>query len=134
MKLRALALSVLFAAGCSSPKVITEVVPTPTPTPKASKPPKKKRPAVHTPKPRLLGDVWHRLAQCESGGNWSYQGPRYSGGLQFTYATWRMAGGTKYAPTAGEATPAQQIAVAKSWLAKTSWAQWPTCSRLIGVR
>lgn len=143
MKLRALALSVLFAAGCHSPKVVTEVPP--FLTVKASKPTKKKRQVVHTPKP--LSDVWHRIADCESGkrdqnnepiagtADWDIENPPYTGGVQFMLSTWRLAGGTKYAPTAGQATPAQQIAIAKSWLAKTDWAsQWPRCSRLVGAR
>lgn len=131
MKLRALALSILLLAGCGR----EGSVPTPSPSPKTSGPPKKKRPH-YTPKPKKpKDDVWTRLAKCESGGDWDYQGPTYSGGIQFKYATWRMAGGTKYAPTAGQATPAQQIAIAKAWLSKTSWAsQWPHCSRVVGAR
>lgn len=79
--------------------------------------------------------VWDRLAQCESGGNWSYNGGSgFDGGLQFLPSTWRAAGGTKYAPYAYLASREQQIAVAKSWLARTSWSQWPACSRRIGVR
>lgn len=81
------------------------------------------------------GGVWDRLAQCESTGNWSYNGSSgYDGGLQFLPSTWRAAGGTRYAPYAYLATREQQIAVAESWLAKTSWSQWPACSRKLGLR
>lgn len=79
-------------------------------------------------------DVWDRLAQCESGGNWHHTGGRFSGGLQFLPSTWRAAGGTRYAPTAAQATREQQIAIAQSWLARTSWSQWPACSRRLGLR
>lgn len=79
--------------------------------------------------------VWDRLAQCESGGNWSINtGNGYYGGVQFSAATWRAAGGTKYAAYAHQATREQQIAVAESWLARTSWSQWPACSRKLGLR
>lgn len=78
--------------------------------------------------------VWDRLAACESGGNWASTRGRYDGGLQFHPSTWRAAGGTRYAPTADQASREEQIAVAESWLAKTSWAQWPACSRKLGLR
>lgn len=81
------------------------------------------------------GSVWDRLAQCESGGRWNYNGGSgYDGGLQFSPSTWRAAGGTKYAPYAHQASREEQIAVAKSWLARTSWRQWPACSRKLGLR
>lgn len=78
--------------------------------------------------------VWDKIAACESGGNWSSTVGRYDGGLQFHPSTWRAAGGTRYAPTADQASREEQIAVAESWLAKTSWAQWPACSRRLGLR
>lgn len=98
-----------------------------------------------TPKPKPIrqptrlpevsgGTVWDRLAQCESGGNWHHTGGRFSGGLQFLPSTWRAAGGTRYAPTAAQATREQQIAIAQSWLARTSWSQWPACSSRLGLR
>ena len=43
------------------------------------------------------GSVWDRLAQCESGGNWSINtGNGYYGGLQFSLSTWRAYGGDGY--------------------------------------
>ncbi|MBC9956191.1 resuscitation-promoting factor [Yimella sp. cx-51] len=57
--------------------------------------------------------MWDRIAQCESGGNWSINtGNGYYGGLQFAFASWVGAGGTKYAPRADLATRAQQITIA----------------------
>lgn len=106
--------------------------PTATPIPPTPKP---------KPKVKVAGvqigpgdSVWYRLAQCESGGRWNIENPPYSGGLQFLPSTWRMAGGTRYAPRPSQATPAQQIQIAKEWLARTSWAQWPACSRKLGLR
>lgn len=80
------------------------------------------------------GSVWDRLAQCESGGRWDLNVGTYDGGLQFHPKTWIAAGGGKYAPYAWQATREQQIAIAESWLAKTSWQQWPACSKKLGLR
>ncbi|WP_409184964.1 transglycosylase family protein [Amycolatopsis sp. VS8301801F10] len=73
---------------------------------------------VGTKKPPTpaIGDtgVWDRIAQCESGGNWSINtGNGYYGGLQFDRQTWNAYGGGQYAPTADKATREQQIAIAE---------------------
>ena len=61
---------------------------------------------------------WDRVAACESGGNWAINtGNGYQGGLQFSPSTWAGHGGTKYAPTADQATKAQQIEIAERVLA-----------------
>ncbi|PXA75944.1 resuscitation-promoting factor [Auritidibacter sp. NML120636] len=79
--------------------------------------------------------VWAKLAQCESGGNWSTNsGNGYYGGLQFSGPTWKAMGGTKYAPTADKATPAQQIEIASKLQRQSGWGQWPACSRSLGLR
>lgn len=79
--------------------------------------------------------VWARLAQCESNGNWHINtGNGYHGGLQFSAATWRSMGGTKYGATADQATPAQQIEIASKLQARAGWGQWPACSRSLGLR
>jgi hypothetical protein len=57
--------------------------------------------------------MWDRIAQCESGGNWSINtGNGYYGGLQFDSGTWLSNGGGAYAPRADLATRLEQIAVA----------------------
>lgn len=78
--------------------------------------------------------VWDRIAACESGGRWDDTRGGYEGGLHFLNSTWLRAGGGRFAQHAYQATREQQIAVAESWLARTSWAQWPVCSRKVGVR
>lgn len=48
-------------------------------------------------------------------GNWYesyYSGTIYGGGLQYHPSTWIAAGGLKFAPTAFQATPAQQVRAA----------------------
>ncbi|WP_406175575.1 transglycosylase family protein [Streptomyces canus] len=80
------------------------------------------------------GGVWDRIAQCESGGNWHINtGNGYYGGLQFSAGTWRAFGGTAYAPTADQATEAQQIAVATKVQRAQGWGAWPTCSARAGA-
>ncbi|MFF8969166.1 transglycosylase family protein [Streptomyces sp. NPDC014995] len=80
------------------------------------------------------GGVWDRIAQCESGGNWHINtGNGYYGGLQFSASTWRAYGGTAYAPTADQATRAQQIAVATEVQRAQGWGAWPTCSARAGA-
>lgn len=81
------------------------------------------------------GSVWDRLAQCESGGNWSTNtGNGYYGGLQFNPTTWSSMGGDQYAPTADKATREQQIAVASKLQSQAGWGQWPACTSSMGLR
>lgn len=80
------------------------------------------------------GSVWDRLAQCESGGNWSYDGPSgYDGGLQFLPSTWLSNGGGQYAPYAWGATREQQIDIAERLRAARGFAPWPACARRLGL-
>ena len=71
---------------------------------------------------------WDKVAQCESGGNWSINtGNGYYGGLQFSASTWAAYGGTQYASQANQASKAQQIAVAEKVLAAQGKGAWPVC-------
>ncbi|MFJ6935663.1 transglycosylase family protein [Streptomyces sp. NPDC101132] len=71
---------------------------------------------------------WDRVAQCESGGNWSINtGNGYYGGLQFSPSTWAAYGGTAYAPQANQASKSQQIAIAEKVLAGQGKGAWPSC-------
>ncbi|WP_295629324.1 resuscitation-promoting factor [uncultured Corynebacterium sp.] len=80
------------------------------------------------------GSVWDSLAACESGGDWHIDtGNGYSGGLQFHPQTWTAHGGGQYAPTAGQATREQQIAVAEKVRASQGWGAWPACSASLGL-
>ncbi|MFR9802604.1 transglycosylase family protein [Pseudonocardia sp. RS010] len=79
--------------------------------------------------------AWDRLAECESGGDWSIDtGNGYSGGLQFDGPTWRAYGGGEYAPSAAEATREQQIAVAEKVREdRGGYSAWPACSQRLGL-
>ncbi|WP_218782860.1 transglycosylase family protein [Streptomyces sp. BR123] len=73
---------------------------------------------------------WDRVAQCESGGNWSINtGNGYYGGLQFSASTWAGYGGKAYAAQANQATKAQQIAIAEKVLKGQGKGAWPHCGK-----
>jgi LysM repeat protein len=78
------------------------------------------------------GGVWDRLAQCESGGNWSTNtGNGFYGGLQFTQSSWSAAGG---GGSPQHASRSEQIRVAQNLQKMQGWGAWPTCSRKVGLR
>jgi uncharacterized protein YabE (DUF348 family) len=82
------------------------------------------------------GEVWDRLAYCESTGNWSINtGNGYYGGLQFSKSTWDAYGGEQYASYPHEATREQQIAIATKVrdAAGGSYGAWPHCSSKLGL-
>ncbi|MFB7967679.1 MULTISPECIES: transglycosylase family protein [Streptomyces] len=80
------------------------------------------------------GEVWEKVAACESSGNWAINtGNGYYGGLQFSGSTWAAFGGTEYAPRADLATREQQIAIAERVLDGQGPGAWPTCSVRAGL-
>lgn len=86
------------------------------------------------PPPASSGDDrnWYRLAQCESGGRWSYDGA-YDGGLQFHPDTWNRWKPAGYPAYAWQASAAQQITVGKRLHAVRGWSPWPSCARKLGL-
>ena len=73
--------------------------------------------------------MWDRIAECESGGNWSINtGNGYYGGLQFDSGTWLGAGGGDYASRADLATRLEQIAVANRVYADRGLSPWGCAS------
>ncbi|WP_269457288.1 resuscitation-promoting factor [Pedococcus dokdonensis] len=69
--------------------------------------------------------MWDRIAQCESGGNWSINtGNGYYGGLQFATSSWLANGGDDFAPRADLASRAEQITVANRYYAKAGLGPW----------
>ncbi|MCW2790768.1 MAG: resuscitation-promoting factor [Aeromicrobium sp.] len=66
--------------------------------------------------------VWDKIAQCESGGNWSINtGNGYYGGLQFSAATWKSVGGPGLPHQNSREV---QIKYAKILQARSGWGQW----------
>lgn len=83
--------------------------------------------------PAQAADVstWEKLAQCESGGDWSINtGNGFGGGLQFTQSTWSAMGGSG---SPQNASKAEQIRVAERTLAAQGWGAWPACSAKLGL-
>ena len=78
------------------------------------------------------GGVWDRLAECESGGDWSINtGNGYYGGLQFSLSTWRAFGGSGYPH---ENSKAEQIRIATLVRdARGGYGDWPACASSLGL-
>src|SRR5699024_7508710 len=75
--------------------------------------------------------TWDKLAQCESGGNWSINtGNGYYGGLQFSASTWKAFGGSGMAH---QASKAEQIRVASKVQKAQGWGAWPACTAKLGI-
>lgn len=86
---------------------------------------------VATTAPASAASTWDKLAQCESGGNWSINtGNGYSGGLQFSPSTWRAYGGQG---SAHNASKAEQIRVATKVQQSQGWGAWPACTAKLGI-
>jgi uncharacterized protein YgiM (DUF1202 family) len=79
-------------------------------------------------------NVWDRVADCESSGNWSINtGNGFYGGLQFWHPTWTSFGGAEFAPYAHQASKLQQITVAQRVLKVQGPGAWPVCSVRAGL-
>lgn len=79
----------------------------------------------------VSGDVWERLARCESGMTNANTGNGFYGYFQFTLSTWHGMG------MAGSPTDydyGTQKSVAQRLQARSGWGQWPACSRKLGLR
>jgi hypothetical protein len=74
---------------------------------------------------------WEAIARCETGGNWSMQGPQFSGGLGIYNGTWSAFGGQQFGANAGLATREQQIVVAERIRARYGFGAWG-CGQKLG--
>lgn len=79
----------------------------------------------------VTGDIWSRLAQCESGNTNANTGNGYYGYFQFHPATWRSVGGTGLPIDHGYG---EQLHRAQILQSRSGWGQWPACSRKLGLR
>jgi hypothetical protein len=114
----------------------TELTATAPPPPPEPEPEPEPEPAPAPEPAAASGPVsnatWDRVAQCESGGNWSINtGNGYYGGLQFNIDSWRWVGGSGYPH---EASKAEQIHRANLLWERQGWNAWPSCSRQLGLR
>ncbi|WP_377644533.1 ubiquitin-like domain-containing protein [Oryzobacter terrae] len=70
-------------------------------------------------------DMWDRIAECESSGNWSINtGNGYYGGLQFSISSWNYNGGDDFASRPDLASRAEQITVANRYYEKAGLSPW----------
>jgi hypothetical protein len=85
---------------------------------------------------------WRAIALCEMpgpggvpsepwGAHWSFRGT-WSGAFGVYNQTWLGAGGGKYGPTAGHATPDQQIEIARKIRDRYGYGAWG-CGRKLGL-
>lgn len=88
-------------------------------------------PPPPAPAPSPTGDVWQRLAQCESNMSNANTGNGYYGYFQFSVATWHSVGGSGLPSDHDYAT---QLHFAQILQARSGWGQWPACSRALGLR
>jgi len=125
---------------------VTGEIPTPPPTPKATVAPVEVQPsdpateAASEPAsapivqaPASIESALLKIAQCESGGNWSINtGNGYYGGLQFSLATWQAHGG-KGLPS--DASKEEQLSVGAALVrsAGGTYGAWPTCAAQYGL-
>ncbi len=118
----------------------TTTVPPPPPTTTTTAPPPPPPEPVRAEAPPATsggGDPyddasWQRLAQCESGGDWSINtGNGYYGGIQFSLASWESVGGVGYPH---EASPSEQISRGRLLWEQGGWAHWPACTASFGWR
>lgn len=103
-----------------------------------------RRVTAEEPEPRVVvvgnqlntdAEVWDRLAQCESNGDWNANtGNGFYGGLQFHPDTWVRYGGGEFASMAHQATREQQITIAERTLEVEGWGAWPACTNKLGIR
>jgi hypothetical protein len=82
--------------------------------------------------PPVAGDsVWDKLAECESGGNWSINtGNGYYGGLQFSESSWQAVGGSGLPH---QHSREEQIKRGKILQSQQGWGAWPSCSAQLGL-
>jgi len=106
---------VIVAPTTTSTIIVQQVVPVAPPTTVAPTPTTTVPPTTYaygvTP-----ADVaaWTRVAICEEGGDWHVRGYKYSGGLGILNTNWTYySRGMGLPASAADATPIQQIAVAK---------------------
>jgi hypothetical protein len=74
---------------------------------------------------------FQRLAQCESGGNYSINtGNGFYGAFQFDLQTWHGLG---YSGRPDQASPATQNQAAYKLYNSRGWSPWPSCSAQLGL-
>lgn len=132
---------------------IITTTPPDTTAPTTTKP--RPRPTTTTapvdPEPEVQGEAvvdgddvetWLAIGRCEQPGNewggvrWSHPGPTYQGGLGFWYGTWdsfKQGTSAEQIDNAGQATPQQQMEVARNIRDRYGYRAWG-CGKKLGLR
>ncbi len=92
--------------------------------------------------PSGIPDVWRRLVECEAHGDWRMGAPGhprdpgydFDGGPQFAPSTWTSHAPAGYPRHAYDASPSQQLVVARRVLAEQGVTAWPQCGPRVGLR
>jgi len=119
-------------------KVAADVAPSPPPAERnvqpATHPGSETNIASERPAPPTRAtsdDVWARLRQCESGGDYAEDsGNGYYGAYQFSLSTWHALG---YAGLPSDASAQTQDEAASQLQADRGWDQWPSCASQLGL-
>lgn len=91
-------------------------------------------PAQGKPYWDVPGDVWDRLAACESRQNPTENtGNGFEGEYQFLQSTWLANGGGRFTQHAYLATDAQQRQIAEHLEGRDGWSPWPGCRLKLGL-
>ena len=101
------------SAPVAAPVAAPAAAPAPAPVPSAAPAP---APVPAGPVDTVTPDqraAWERVAMCEEGGDWGFDGSEFSGGLGISRTNWDAYGGTEFAPEGAEATEDEQIMVAE---------------------
>lgn len=116
----------------ATPAVVTTSSTTTTVAPTTTLPPVIHKKAVRAPvrAEPASGDVFDRLAMCESGMHNDTSGPFY-GFFQFLPSTWRSMGFNDMPYDHDYAT---QKDAAQRLVARSGFGQFPACSRKLGLR
>ncbi len=93
-----------------------------------------KVPPTPTPIPQAVdtnGDIWDKIAMCESHQNWSIDtGNGYYGGLQFSQGAWNSVGGSGLP---SDASREEQIERGKMLQVRRGWGVWGLCAKKLNL-
>lgn len=71
-------------------------------------------------------ELWQRVADCETGGDWAaHTGNGHYGGLQFTLTAWAEVGGLG---RPDQAPAEEQMLRAQMLFEQQGWSPWPVCA------
>jgi hypothetical protein len=79
---------------------------------------------AHPRKPAWLPELWYRIGVCETGLNWRHHTRDYQGAFGFARSTWDGYKPKGYPAEAYQATPRQQLVVARNVARRVGLSAW----------